>query len=108
MTYVDDDDFDELDAKEEMDDDLEADESGHRCDECGLNVKKDDATVCPACTATYHRWCVTECNRCNTPLNAGDAEAKTPVKASGRKAAPKRKAAVKATSTVRASRAPKI
>ncbi len=105
MTYVDDDDFDELEANDEMDDDLEADESGHRCDECGLKIKKDDATVCPACATTYHRWCVTECNRCNTPLNTGEADERKPGKAGVKRAAPKRKAAVKATSTVRAPRA---
>jgi len=124
MTYVDDDDFDDFEAEGKMDDDLEEDEAS-RCDECGLRVKKDDAIVCPACTAQYHRWCVTECNRCNTPLNAGEQEAGAgPVKASARKgaaraaapkmaapkmAAPKmtapKKKAVKAASAVRAPRA---
>ena len=110
MTYVDDDDFDEFDADDkEMDDDLEKDEVG-RCDECGLKIKKDDAIVCPACTATYHKWCVTECNRCNTPLSTGDSEDGKPVKAAAKKAtpgraAPKKKAAVKAAPTVRSPRA---
>lgn len=70
MTYVDDDDdFDDYDADEEIaeDDELQKDEAG-RCDECGLKVKKDDALICPMCSAVYHEWCVTECNRCKTPL----------------------------------------
>ncbi len=60
MTYVDDDDFDEIQA-DLVEDELEEDDAG-RCDECGIAVKKDDALVCPACTAMYHQWCVTECN----------------------------------------------
>lgn len=105
MTYVDDDDFDELEAKDIMDDDLETDES-RRCDECGIKVKKDDAIVCPACTATYHRWCVTECIRCNTQLNVGEGEDGKLVKGAGKRAAPKKKTAVKAASTVKVPRAP--
>ena len=68
MTYVDDDDFDDIEADHETaDDELEKGEVG-RCDECGLKVKKDDALICPMCSAVYHRWCVTECNVCKTPL----------------------------------------
>lgn len=69
MTYVDDDDFDEFDAEEIEDDEEEIrrDEAG-RCDECGLKVKKDDALVCPMCSAVYHRWCTDECIRCKTSL----------------------------------------
>ena len=68
MTYVDDDDFDEIEAdRETADDELEKGEVG-RCDECGLKVKKEDALICPMCSAVYHRWCVTECNVCKTPL----------------------------------------
>lgn len=84
MTYVDDDDFDEIEA-DRVEDELEEDDAG-RCDECGLAVKKDDALVCPACTAMYHEWCVTECNRCKTALKvADDVAAPRP----GRRAAPK-------------------
>ncbi len=64
MTYVDDDDFDSV---ETADDELRKDEAG-RCDECGLKVKKEDALLCPMCSAVYHRWCTTECNVCKTPL----------------------------------------
>ncbi|MCD1294724.1 hypothetical protein CUJ83_06895 [Methanocella sp. CWC-04] len=68
MTYVDDDDFDEFDDVEDFEEEgLKKDEAG-RCDECGLIVKKDDALVCPMCSAVYHEWCVSECNRCKTPL----------------------------------------
>ena len=94
MTYVDDDDFDELEAADPMADDLEEDDAG-RCDECGLPVKKGDAIVCPACTAMYHGWCATECIRCKTPLKAAEpAEVAAP--RPGRRAAPKRKAAARA------------
>lgn len=95
MTYVDDDDFDEIEVESTMDEDLEADETG-RCDECGLKIKKDDAIVCPACTATYHQWCVTECNRCNTQLKSDDSEVKKPKIAVTRRAAPRKKAAARA------------
>jgi len=68
MTYVDDDDFDDIESDHETaDDELGKGEVG-RCDECGLKVKKDDALICPMCSAVYHRWCVTECNVCKTPL----------------------------------------
>lgn len=67
MTYVDDDDFDDVEIDHGTDDELRKDEAG-RCDECGLKVKKDDALICPMCSAVYHRWCVTECNVCKTPL----------------------------------------
>ncbi len=89
MTYVDDDDFDEIEA-DATEDELEEGDAG-RCDECGLAVKKDDALVCPACTAMYHEWCVTECNRCKTTLKTADDVA---APKSGRKAAaPKKRAA---------------
>jgi predicted sulfurtransferase len=87
MTYVDDDDFDEVEPKDAMQDELEADEAG-RCDECGLVVKKDDAIVCPACTAIYHEWCAGECNRCKTPLKGADGEEAKPA-APGRRTAPR-------------------
>jgi predicted sulfurtransferase len=90
MTYVDDDDFDEIEA-DRVEDELEEDDAG-RCDECGLAVKKDDALVCPACTAMYHEWCVTECNRCKTSLKAAEASEAISTKP-GRKAAPKKRAA---------------
>jgi predicted sulfurtransferase len=64
MTYVDDDDFDDVDAG---DDELRKDEAG-RCDECGLKVKKEDALLCPMCSAVYHRWCASECIVCKTPF----------------------------------------
>ena len=102
MTYVDDDDFDELEA-DRTEDDLEEDDAG-RCDECGLAVKKDDALVCPACTAMYHEWCVTECIRCKTALKASDAEVpetKAPAPRPGRRAA----AAPKKRATARMPRA---
>ena len=89
MTYVDDDDFDEIGA-DRVEDELEEDDAG-RCDECGLAVKKDDALVCPACTAMYHQWCVTECNRCKTSLKAAETDAIAPKP--GRRMAPKRRAA---------------
>lgn len=89
MTYVDDDDFDEIGA-DRLEDELEEDDAG-RCDECGLAVKKDDALVCPACTAMYHEWCVTECNRCKTSLKAAETEVVAPKP--GRRAAPKKRAA---------------
>ncbi|OPY27489.1 MAG: hypothetical protein A4E28_02000 [Methanocella sp. PtaU1.Bin125] len=89
MTYVDDDDFDEIEA-DRADDELEEDDAG-RCDECGLAVKKDDAIVCPACTAMYHEWCATECNRCKTTLKAEPTVAVAPK--AGRRTAPKKRAA---------------
>jgi predicted sulfurtransferase len=90
MTYVDDDDFDEIEA-DRADDELEEDDAG-RCDECGLAVKKDDAIVCPACTALYHEWCASECNRCKTTLKAEVAmEVATPK--AGRRMAPQKRAA---------------
>ncbi len=64
MTYVDDDDFDDV---ETGDDELRKDEAG-KCDECGLKVKKEDAILCPMCSAVYHKWCATECNVCKTPF----------------------------------------
>ena len=63
MTYVDDDDFDDVEAEGE----LRKDEAG-RCDECGLKVKKEDALICPMCSAVYHKWCAGECNVCKTPF----------------------------------------
>jgi predicted sulfurtransferase len=90
MTYVDDDDFDEIEA-DRVEDELEEDDAG-RCDECGIAVKKDDALVCPACTAMYHQWCVTECNRCKTSLKVAEAGDVIAVKP-GRRVAPKRRAA---------------
>jgi predicted sulfurtransferase len=92
MTYVDDDDFDEIQA-DLAEDELEEDDAG-RCDECGLAVKKDDALVCPACTAMYHQWCVTECNRCKTSLKSAEASEGIVAKP-GRRAAPKKRAAPK-------------
>jgi hypothetical protein len=92
MTYVDDDDFDEIQA-DSVEDELEEDDAG-RCDECGLAVKKDDALVCPACTAMYHQWCVTECNRCKTSLKPAEASEGIVAKP-GRRAAPKKRAAPK-------------
>ena len=71
MTYVDDDDFDDV---ETGDDELRKDEAG-RCDECGLKVKKEDALLCPMCSAVYHRWCASECTVCKTPFEV-KAEAK--------------------------------
>ena len=66
MTYVDDDDFDDMDAGDG--DEIKRDEAG-RCDECGLKVKKEDAVQCHMCSAVYHRWCAgAECNVCKTPL----------------------------------------
>jgi predicted sulfurtransferase len=66
MTYVDDDDFDDID---ELDDEEELGKNDPgRCEECGLKVKKKEAITCPMCTAVYHEWCATECNRCKTPL----------------------------------------
>ncbi len=64
MTYVDDDDFDDVETGDE---ELRRDEAG-RCDECGLKVKKEDALICPMCSAVYHRWCASECNVCKTPF----------------------------------------
>ena len=64
MTYVDDDDFDDTEASG-TDKEARKEEAG-RCDECGLKVKKEDALICPMCSATYHRWCAKECNVCNT------------------------------------------
>ncbi len=64
MTYVDDDDFDDTDTR---DDELRKNEDG-KCDECGLKVKKDEALICPMCSAVYHRWCAAECNVCKTPF----------------------------------------
>ena len=92
MTYVDDDDFDEIQA-DLVEDELEEDDAG-RCDECGLAVKKDDALVCPACTAMYHEWCVTECNRCKTSLKAdedvGSHRTRSPAGERPRRSAPPR------------------
>jgi predicted sulfurtransferase len=90
MTYVDDDDFDEIQA-DLVEDELEEDDAG-RCDECGIAVKKDDALVCPACTAMYHQWCVTECIRCKTSLKAAETSDVISAKP-GRRAAPKKRAA---------------
>lgn len=90
MTYVDDDDFDEIEA-DRVEDELEEDDAG-RCDECGLAVKKDDALVCPACTAMYHQWCVTDCNRCKTSLKATETAEDISARP-GRRAAPKKRAA---------------
>jgi predicted sulfurtransferase len=90
MTYVDDDDFDEIEA-DRVEDELEEDDAG-RCDECGLAVKKDDALVCPACTAMYHQWCVTDCNRCKTSLKTTET-AEVIAAGPGRRAAPKKRAA---------------
>jgi hypothetical protein len=73
MTYVDDDDFDDVEARD-TDGEMRKDEAG-RCDECGLKVKKEDALLCPMCSAVYHRWCATECNVCKTPF-----EIKAPIK----------------------------
>lgn len=74
MTYVDDDDFDDMEAG--YTDEPTKDEAG-RCDECGLKVKKEDAMQCHMCSAVYHRWCAgAECNVCKTPL-----EVKVEVKA---------------------------
>lgn len=73
MTYVDDDDFDDVEARD-ADEELQKDEAG-RCDECGLKVKKGDALICPICSAVYHRWCAAECNVCKTPFEV-KAEAK--------------------------------
>jgi predicted sulfurtransferase len=96
MTYVDDDDFDEIEA-DRVEDELEEDDAG-RCDECGLPVKKDDALVCPACATMYHQWCVTECNRCKTSLkDADDVAAPKPGRRAAPKAAPKKRAAPKIT-----------
>jgi predicted sulfurtransferase len=103
MTYVDDDDFEELEASDGIEDDLEEKDAG-RCDECGLRVKKDDAIVCPACTAVYHEWCAEECNRCKTPLKPTDNETPKAVKVPGRKAAAPKKRAAVAPKT----RAPKV
>jgi predicted sulfurtransferase len=64
MTYVDDDDFDDVESGDEK---LRKDEAG-RCDECGLKVNKEDALICPMCSAVYHRWCASECNVCKTPF----------------------------------------
>jgi predicted sulfurtransferase len=66
MTYVDDDDFDDVETRN-ADEELRKDEAG-RCDECGLKVKKEDAILCPMCSAVYHRWCAAECNVCKTPF----------------------------------------
>lgn len=71
MTYVDDDDFDDIEADRGTDEELKKDEAG-RCDECGLKVKKEDALICPMCSAIYHKWCVTECNVCKTPFENAD------------------------------------
>ena len=98
MTYVDDDDFDEIQPNDLLGDELEEDEAG-LCDECGLKVKKDDAIVCPACTAIYHEWCAGECNRCKTPLKSPEEKAVpasvrhaiAPKAAAPRKKAPARK-----------------
>ncbi len=74
MTYVDDDDIDDMEAGDT--DEVRRDEAG-RCDECGLKVKKADALQCHMCSAVYHRWCAgAECNVCKTPI-----EAKAEVKA---------------------------
>ena len=82
MTYVDDDDFDDIPTDRGTDGDLKKDEAG-KCDECGLKVKKEDALLCPMCSAVYHRWCVTECNVCKTPfdIESGPKEEKVKVKA---------------------------
>jgi predicted sulfurtransferase len=65
MTYVDDDDFDDVQASD-SDEEIRRDEAG-RCDECGLKVKKEDSLLCPMCSAVYHRWCAgAECNVCKT------------------------------------------
>ncbi len=77
MTYVDDDDFDDMEASDHGGE-LKKDEAG-RCDECGLKVKKEDALLCPMCSAVYHRWCATECNVCKTPFEV-TAEVKSTVK----------------------------
>ncbi|HUL62284.1 MAG TPA: hypothetical protein VLT35_04410 [Methanocella sp.] len=91
MTYVDDDDFDEIDA-DRAEDELEEDDAG-RCDECGLAIKKDDVLVCPACTAMYHEWCATECIRCKTALKASEADVVMTKATRRAAAAPKRRAA---------------
>jgi hypothetical protein len=68
MTYVDDDDLDDIEAGDT--DEVIRDEAG-RCDECGLKVKKEDVLQCHMCSAVYHRWCAgAECNVCKTPLEA--------------------------------------
>ena len=85
MTYVDDDDFDDMES-----DDRKAEprrEESGRCDECGLKVKKEDTVQCHMCSAVYHRWCAAvECNVCKTPL-----EAKAEVKAAAPKTRKKTK-----------------
>ena len=69
MTYVDDDDFDDMESGD-RNAEPRKEESG-RCDECGLKVKKEDAVQCHMCSAVYHRWCAAEeCNVCKTPLEA--------------------------------------
>ena len=74
MTYVDDDDIDDMESGDANE--VRKDEAG-RCDECGLKVKKEDAVQCHMCSAVYHRWCAgAECNVCKTPL-----EVKAEVKA---------------------------
>lgn len=78
MTYVDDDDLDDMEAGDC--EDLRKDEAG-RCDKCGLAVKSREATQCHMCSAVYHRWCAgTECIVCKTPFEA-KAEAKPAAKA---------------------------
>jgi predicted sulfurtransferase len=80
MTYVDDDDFDDVETR---DDELRKNEAG-RCDECGLKVKKEDALLCPMCSAVYHRWCAAECIVCKTPFEV-KVEAKNTKNAKKRK-----------------------
>jgi len=80
MTYVDDDDFDDTEPARGTSEELKKDEAG-RCDECGLKVKKEDALLCPMCSAVYHRWCVTECTVCKTPFDVTDDSKAEKVKA---------------------------
>ncbi|HTY89952.1 MAG TPA: hypothetical protein VMC84_02135 [Methanocella sp.] len=86
MTYVDDDDFDDMEAGDS--DELKRDEAG-RCDECGLKVKKEDVVQCHMCSAVYHRWCAgEECNVCKTPL---EIKAEVKVKAEVKAEKPRKK-----------------
>jgi|GEM_PF-4066316 len=83
MTYVDDDDFDDTEPHHGTTEELKKDEAG-KCDECGLKVKKEDALICPMCSAVYHRWCATECTVCKTAFevdgNNGKKEKAKPKK----------------------------